>query len=371
MKAIVIAPGTVPLSAWRDIYRGAAVSLDPAAYEVIDKSARAVSAILARHQPVYGINTGFGKLASVRIEEADLQTLQRNIVLSHAAGVGAPMPGAVVRLMMALKLGSLSQGASGVQPATVRLLETLLAEGLTPVVPCQGSVGASGDLAPLAHIERGNDRCRFVHRRRRGRAGGQGAGRSRAEAAGAGREGRARPVERHAVLDRPCIGGPVRGGEPARRGAGHRRALDRCRAWFGRALRSAHPSSASPPRPDRSGGVAAPPDGRLGDPCLASVGDERVQDPYCLRCQPQVMGAVLDILRQAATTLETEANGVTGQSADLHRSRRGSVRRQLPRRAGRLRCRHHRDGAVRDRFAVGAPHRHAGRSGAVGHCRPS
>ena len=129
MKAIVITPGTVPLSGWRDIYRGAAVSLDPAAYEVIDRSARAVSAILARHQPVYGINTGFGKLASVRIDEADLQTLQRNIVLSHAAGVGAPMPVPVVRVMMALKLGSLSQGASGVQPATVRLLETMLAEG--------------------------------------------------------------------------------------------------------------------------------------------------------------------------------------------------------------------------------------------------
>lgn len=125
MKAVVITPGTVPLSGWRDIYRGAAVSLDPASYEAIEKSARAVSAILAKGQPVYGINTGFGKLASVRIEAADLETLQRNIVLSHAAGVGAPMPVPVVRLMMALKLGSLAQGASGVQPATVRLLSLI------------------------------------------------------------------------------------------------------------------------------------------------------------------------------------------------------------------------------------------------------
>ncbi|WP_160320935.1 aromatic amino acid lyase, partial [Xanthomonas phaseoli] len=96
--------------------------------------------------------TGFGKLASVRIEREDLQTLQRNIVLSHAAGVGEPTPVPVVRLMMALKLTSLAQGASGVQPDTLALLEAMLRAGITPVVPCQGSVGASGDLAPLSHL---------------------------------------------------------------------------------------------------------------------------------------------------------------------------------------------------------------------------
>src|SRR3546814_3597868 len=95
---------------------------------------------------LYGINTGFGKLASVRIDAADLATLQRNIVLSHAAGTGAPSPAPVVRLMMALKLASLAQGASGVRPETVALLEAMLGQGLTPVVPSQGSVGASGDL---------------------------------------------------------------------------------------------------------------------------------------------------------------------------------------------------------------------------------
>ena len=152
MSTIQLAPGAVPLAAWREVYRGAPVALDPAAYSVIDRSARAVSTILARGEPVYGINTGFGKLASVRIEAADLEKLQRNIVLSHAAGVGPPMPVAVGRLMMALKLASLAQGASGVRAETVRLLEALLDKGLTPVVPCQGSVGASGDLAPLAHM---------------------------------------------------------------------------------------------------------------------------------------------------------------------------------------------------------------------------
>src|SRR5882672_1922485 len=150
--SVLLAPGAVPLAAWRDIYRGAMVSLEPAAYGVIDRSARAVSTILSRGEPVYGINTGFGKLASVRIDAADLERLQRNIVLSHAAGVGQPMPVAIARLMIALKLASLAQGASGVRSETVRLLEALLAKGLTPVVPAQGSVGASVDLAPLAHM---------------------------------------------------------------------------------------------------------------------------------------------------------------------------------------------------------------------------
>ena len=149
---LVLSPGGVPLTAWREIYRGAPVSLAMESHAAINASAQAVSAIVAKGAPVYGINTGFGKLAGVRIGVADLEKLQRNIVLSHAAGVGAPMPVAIARLMMALKLGSLAQGASGVRLETVRLLEALLAKGLTPVVPGQGSVGASGDLAPLAHM---------------------------------------------------------------------------------------------------------------------------------------------------------------------------------------------------------------------------
>ena len=105
-----------------------------------------------RGEPVYGINTGFGKLASVRIGSADLASLQRNIVLSHAAGVGEPLPTATTRLMMALKLGSLAQGASGVRAETLDLIEAMLERSVIPVIPSQGSVGASGDLAPLAHM---------------------------------------------------------------------------------------------------------------------------------------------------------------------------------------------------------------------------
>ena len=149
---LTLVPGHVPLAQWRQIYRGAAVRLHESAQAAVVRSAQVVDAIVAKGEPVYGINTGFGKLASVRIEREDLQTLQRNIVLSHAAGVGEPMPANVVRLMMALKLTSLAQGASGIRPETLALLEAMLQKDLVPVVPCQGSVGASGDLAPLSHL---------------------------------------------------------------------------------------------------------------------------------------------------------------------------------------------------------------------------
>src|SRR5262245_61085800 len=152
MSPILLRPGAVRLDQWRAIYDGAPAALDPEALPAVARAADAVAAIVARGEPVYGINTGFGKLASVRIAAHDLERLQRNIVLSHAAGVGEPMPVAVARLTMALKLAALGQGASGVRVETVTALETLLAKGLTPVIPCQGSVGASGDLAPLAHM---------------------------------------------------------------------------------------------------------------------------------------------------------------------------------------------------------------------------
>src|SRR5690606_3098442 len=130
MTDLILVPGAVSLADWRAIYRGATAMLDPACAPRIAESAAAVGRILAHGDPVYGINTGFGKLASVRIGDNDLAALQRNIVLSHAAGTGAPSPVPVVRLMMALKLASLAQGASGVRPETVALLEAMLAKRL-------------------------------------------------------------------------------------------------------------------------------------------------------------------------------------------------------------------------------------------------
>ena len=304
-------PGTMTLRAWRDIYRGAAPTLDPSCVPAIERSAAAVSAILAKGQPVYGINTGFGKLATVHIPPADLATLQRNIVLSHSAGAGAPMPVAVARLMMALKLASLAQGASGVRLDTVRLLEAMLAKGLTPVVPCQGSVGASGDLAPLAHMA--------------------------ATMIGTGEmivDGRTVPAAR--ALDdaglKPLTLGAKEGlallNGTQFSTAYALAALFEIETLFQSALITGALST------DAARGSDAPFDPRIhllrrhrgqietaealrellkGSPIRAShlVGDGRVQDPYCLRCQPQVMGAALDLLRQAAATLETEANGVT------------------------------------------------------------
>jgi histidine ammonia-lyase len=309
--AIVLKPGAVSLAEWRAVYRGAAVALDPACAPLIARAAAAVAAIVVKGAPVYGINTGFGKLASVRIAADDLETLQRNIVLSHAAGVGAPMPAPVVRLMMALKLASLAQGASGVKPATVALLQAFLDKGLTPVVPCQGSVGASGDLAPLAHMT----------------ATMIGVGEIIVEGA---RRGAAQALSDAGLA--PLTLGPKEGlallNGTQFSTAYALAALFATETLFQSALVTGALST------EAARGSDAPFDPRIhalrrhrgqiesahalralmaGSAIRAShlVNDDRVQDPYCLRCQPQVMGAALDLLRQAAETLATEANGVS------------------------------------------------------------
>src|ERR1700735_3929436 len=138
---VIVRPGEASLAAGRAFCRGEPLAVDPSSRTGVAASAAAVARILARAEPLYGINTGFGKLAGVRIKPADLAELQRNIVLSHAAGVGETASVATTRLMMALKLGSLAQGASGVQPQTIALIEAMLARGVTPVVPSQGWAG--------------------------------------------------------------------------------------------------------------------------------------------------------------------------------------------------------------------------------------
>ena len=311
MDQVILTPGAVPLKTWREIWRGAPAKLDAGAAARIAASADAVKRILAKGDPVYGINTGFGKLASVRIADGDLATLQTNIVLSHAAGVGAPMPAGVVRLMMALKLASLAQGASGIQPATAALLEAMLNAGLTPVIPAQGSVGASGDLAPLSHMAAAMIGTGAIL------VGGK-AMPARQALAGAGltpltlgpKEGLALLngtqfstayalaglFETETLFQSALVTGAL--STEAAKGSdapfdarihalrGHRGQID-----CGAALR------------DLMAGSAIRASHRVNDP--------RVQDPYCLRCQPQVMGAALDVLRQAATTLAIEANGVS------------------------------------------------------------
>ena len=311
MSDIVLNPGRVPLAHWREIYRGAGVSLDPACAPAVAASAAAVERILARGEPVYGINTGFGKLASVRIEAADLEHLQRNIVLSHSAGVGPAMPTPVARLMMALKLASLAQGASGVRPATMALLEAMLARGLTPLVPAQGSVGASGDLAPLAHMAAAMIGVGEIL------VGGTAMPAADALAAAGLEPLTLGPKEGLALLN-----GTQFSTAYALAALFEAETLFRSALVTGALATEAAKGSDTPfdPRIHALRGHAGQIETAAalralmaGSAIRAShlVGDARVQDPYCLRCQPQVMGAALTILRQAAHTLAVEANGVT------------------------------------------------------------
>ena len=311
MSGVVVLPGRMKLSAWRAVYEGAGVSLEQGAYRAVEAGARAIESILGRGEPVYGINTGFGRLATIRISAEKLTELQRNIVLSHAAGVGEPAPVPVVRLMMALKLGSLGRGASGVGTGTVQLMEQMLARDVVPVVPSQGSVGASGDLAPLAHMA-----AAMIGEGEVVRAGGVvPAARALAEA---GLE--------------PAVLGPKEGLALLN---GVQFSTAYALAGLFAAERLLHAAlMAGALATDAARGSDTPFDPRIqalrghrgqievaacltaliaGSAIRAShlLGDDRVQDPYCLRCQPQVMGAVLDLLRQAASTLEVEANGVS------------------------------------------------------------
>lgn len=309
--SVTLVPGDTSLQQWRSILHGAAVELAPGTTDRIRPGADAVAAIVARGLPVYGINTGFGKLANVGIEPEDLAALQRNIVLSHAAGVGDATPLPIVRLMLALKLASLGQGASGIRPETLAMLHAMLQRNVLPLVPAQGSVGASGDLAPLAHMAAtmiGVGDAFLGDERMPASAALERAGIAPLELAA--KEGLALlngtqfstanalaglfSIEDafHGALVAGALSTEAARGSDApfdprihvlRRHRGQQQVAAALRAMMhGSAIRASH----------------------LHD-------DPRVQDPYCLRCQPQVMGAILDLMRQAAETLRDEANGVT------------------------------------------------------------
>ncbi|MBE0581876.1 histidine ammonia-lyase [Devosia sp.] len=306
-----LVPGQVPLAVWRDIYFGAGCNLAPGAEAPVQAAAETVAAIIAKGEPVYGINTGFGKLASVRIEVDDLAVLQRNIVLSHAAGVGEPLPVPVVRLIMALKIASLAQGFSGVRWQTITQLTTCLERGLIPVIPGQGSVGASGDLAPLAHMS----------------AAILGVGSfivdgTEVPAAKALADAGLAPLELGPKEGLALLNGTQVSTALALAGLFEGERVFRAALVTGALSTDAARGSDGPFDPRihavrRHRGQTEVADAlrRLmdGSAIRAShrLGDTRVQDPYCLRCQPQVMGACLDLLRQAATTLGIEANAVS------------------------------------------------------------
>ena len=308
---VTLHPGSVPLSDLETIYRtGAAARLDGAFRPGIEKAAARIAEI-AGGAPAYGVNTGFGKLASVRIPAADVETLQRNLILSHCCGVGAPLAPEIARLVMALKLISLGRGASGVRPQTVALIEAMLERDVTPAIPEKGSVGASGDLAPLAHMTAvmiGEGEAWF-------------AGERMAGAAALSKAGLA-PVRLAAKEGLALINGTQVSTALALAGLFRAHRAANAALVTGALSTDAAMGSSAPFHPEihRLRGHRGQIDTaaalwRLldGSPIRESHrdGDERVQDPYCIRCQPQVDGACLDVLRMAAATLTSEANAVT------------------------------------------------------------
>ena len=308
--SVTLRPGAMTLADWRNIYRGAAVAVDRGCKGQIERGAEAVQELLGSGRAVYGVNTGFGKLAQSRIADAELAELQKRLVLSHAAGIGEAMPADIVRLMMALKMSSLGRGVSGVRWEVVEALEAMLQGGVIPVIPCQGSVGASGDLAPLSQLAAALIGVGEVH-----------IGKERMIAAdGLARIGR-KPLELGPKEGLALLNGTQFSTAYALAGLFEAEQAFRSALVTGAMSVEAAMGSLSPfdARIHDCRGhqgqidAAAAYRGLLSgsDINASHAGCSKVQDPYCLRCQPQVMGAALGVLRQAAATLATEANAVT------------------------------------------------------------
>jgi histidine ammonia-lyase len=306
-----LVPGDVTLADLRPVFQGPlSLRLGGDSTERVDRGWRVIAQALESGAPVYAVNTGFGRLAEKRIAREDLVELQRRLILSHAAGVGEPFPDRIVRAVLVLKLLCLGQGHSGVRPVVVEHLTALLDNDVLPIVPSQGSVGASGDLAPLAHV------AALLMGLGEAHIGGEVVPAARAlEEAGlpALELG---PKEGVALINGTQVSTAL--------------ALDglfRAAAVFLGALAAGALSL------EGVAGTDVPFDPRLNairrqegqihvaaalaqlaadSPIRAAdVPGRRLQDPYSFRCQPQVMGAALDLLRFAGTVLEREANSVS------------------------------------------------------------
>jgi histidine ammonia-lyase len=312
MVHIPMIPGKVKLGDLHSLWtQDAHYRVTDESRPAVDRAAERVRAAAAGSAAIYGVNTGFGKLASVKVAPEDTAQLQRNLILSHAAGVGEPMPARIVDLMMALKALSLARGASGVRWEVIALIEDMRQNGVVPVVPAQGSVGASGDLAPLAHMT-----AAMI---------GEGEAWYRGERLTGGE------ALRRAGLT-PVVLGPKEGlalingtqFTTAYALAGLFGAWEAARAALVISALStdAIMGSTAPLHPDIHTLRGHPGQIEAADAMARLLagsiireshreGDTRVQDPYCIRCQPQVTGAAMDVLRMAARTLEIEANAVT------------------------------------------------------------
>lgn len=312
MNTLTIGAAPLTLTQLRAILDGpVTVTLTDAAWSDVERSAATIAAIVAEGRTVYGVNTGFGLLANTSIAPGDLETLQRNLVLSHACGVGPLLPDPVTRLMMVLKIASLSRGASGIRRETLDTLIAMVNADVLPCVPSKGSVGASGDLAPLAHMS-----CVLI-----------GVGEARLEGETLGAEAALARLGRAPITLGPKEGLALLNGTQCSTAlalAG----LFATEAVFAAAIAAGALSV------DALKGSDAPFDPRIhalrGQPGQIAVADtlrtlmagsairashleddSKVQDPYSLRCQPQVMGAVLDVLTASAGMLTREANAVT------------------------------------------------------------
>ena len=308
---LTIQPGQLTLADLRRVRQGAVrIELDPACFPGMDRSAETVSRVLAEGRTVYGINTGFGLLANTRIAPEELETLQRSIVLSHAAGIGEFMKPATVRLLMVLKINSLARGYSGIRRQVVQRLVDLVNAGIYPAIPQKGSVGASGDLAPLAHMSAvllGEGEA-FVD--------GERVPASEALA----------KLGVDPITLAPKEGLALLNGTQASTAFALEGLFDAENALTAAILIGAMSV-------DAAMGSRKPFDARIHDvrghkaqiemarryrEVLGESEIEhehehcaKVQDPYSLRCQPQVMGACLQQIEYAAGVLETEANGVS------------------------------------------------------------
>ena len=310
--SLILAPGKVTLAELSQIYwESSAVTLNPESKIAVENAARFVDQASNADIPIYGINTGFGKLASTRIPSEQIAQLQRNLILSHCCGVGDPFPENIVRLVMVLKLLSLGRGASGVRWELIEQIGAMLEHGVMPVIPEQGSVGASGDLAPLAHMTAvliGEGQAIFQGQTLSG-------------------------MEALQAIDRtPLVLGAKEGlaminGTQVSTALALAGVFEGWRCVMGALMTGALSTDAvmastDPFHPDihilrgQQGQIDAAKTLRnlIQDSEIREshrFGDERVQDPYCVRCQPQVTGACLELMRHAAKILAVEANAVT------------------------------------------------------------
>ena len=311
MIAVTVEPRHVTLEQLRLLWSArASVDVAPGARPRVDAAAEAVGRVLTQDRVVYGVNTGFGSLARTRIDASRLADLQRALVLSHAAGTGPLLDDAVARIIIVLKIAVLARGYSGVRYAVIDALEKLLAADVMPCIPAQGSVGASGDLAPLAHLAAlliGEGSARVDGRVMKASAALAAAGMTPIDLA---------PKEGLALLNGTQVSTAIAlaalfAAERAMAGAFVAGALsvDAC-------LGSDTPFDARIQEVRGHQGQADT--ARIYRELLAGsairashVDCPRVQDPYSLRCQPQVMGACLDQMRYAASVLLIESNAVS------------------------------------------------------------